>query len=205
MLKRLFLILSLLATSATVAFSQFHIGANLGAGVSATNLNPAGREVSSLVGVYPEVYAGYDFNKNLSANLGLGYMQGGFKEQPFGDGERTVRLRYFRMPVYADLHFPFCQKLSAGALAGLQFNVFNSLDAPAPFNIDFQQMHHPVSLLLGVQCAYNICPNMQLHLQYRYVSDFAYADDNEVLGRLHGNNFLVGVSYVLGKSKTVGE
>lgn len=197
MVKRLFFTLSLLLALVCPAFAQFEVGANLGAGFSATNLDLLSRDVSSSAGFYPELKAGYLFNDWLSANLGVGYLQRGFKEQPAGENERKVRLRYFQVPVYATARYPIAEKFSVAASMGLQFNFFNSLDAPAPFNIDFQEMHNPVAFLCGAECGYNIAKDWRLNLQYRYTADFVYADDNKVLGRLHTNCLLLGVSYTI--------
>lgn len=197
MVKRLFFTLSLLLTLVCPAFSQFEIGANLGASFSASNLEPLGREVTSLSGVYPEIRAGYLVNNWLTANLGLGFAQRGFKEQPVGEAERKVRLRYFQLPVYATARYPLCDKLSVAGSLGFQFNFFNSSDAPAPFNIDFQEMHNPVAFLFGAECGYNVTKDWRVNLQYRYTADFAYADDYEVLGRLHANYLMLGVTYTI--------
>lgn len=197
MCKRFFCLLSLLLTLSGVASAQFNVGANLGTVVSATNLEMQGRETSPLAGFYPELKAGYAFSEYFSANLGVGFSQRGFKEKPFGDDERKVRLRYFNIPVYATASYPVFKKATVGASAGFQFNLFNSLDAPAPYNIDFQQMHCPASFLCGAQVGYELMKELKLELQYRLVTDFAYADDNEVLGRLHTNYFMLGVSYTI--------
>lgn len=203
MLKKIVFICSLLLAVSQSAYSQFQIGANLGAVVSSTNLDLQGRSVSSLAGFYPELQAGYRFNDYFATNLGLGYTQKGFKEQPLGEGESRVRANFFSIPVYADVHLPIGEKFSAGAIAGLQFNIFNSISAPAPYNIDYQQMHNPVGLLCGVQLGYNLQEDLQLHLQYRFESDFVYADDNERLGRMHENLFLVGLTYVIDFAREV--
>lgn len=198
MLKKIIAALAFVGVFANSASAQFEIGANMGASFSTTNLEPLGREVSPLCGFYPELRAGYLFNDWLSAHLGLGFSQRGFKEQPVGEAARKVRLRYFQLPVYASVRYPLCNKVSVAASMGLQFNFFNSLDAPAPFNIDFQEMHHPVAFLCGAECGYELFKDVRLSLQYRYTADFVYADDYKNLGRLRASWLLIGVSYTIG-------
>ena len=197
MVQRFFFTLALLLCLVRPAFAQFEIGASLGPSISATNLDPLGREVSALAGFYPELRAGYVFNDWLSANLGVGYCRRGFKERPYGEAEKKVSLSYFQIPVYATAFYPLCEKLSVAASMGLQFNVFNSTDAPAPFNIDYQEMHDPVAFLCGAECQYALFKDIRLSLQYRYTADFVYADDNKSLGRLSANYILLGVTYTV--------
>lgn len=195
MVQRFFFILSLLLCLTRPASAQFEIGASLGPSISTTNLDPLGREVSALAGIYPELRAGYIFNDWLSASLGVGYCRRGFKERPYGETQKKVSLNYFQMPVYATAFYPLCGKFTVAASMGLQFNVFNSSDAPAPFNIDFQEMHDPVAFLCGAECRYALFKDVCLNLQYRYTADFVYADDNKSLGRLAANYILLGVTY----------
>ena len=197
MVQRLICTFSLLLALVCPAFSQFEIGANLGASVSVSHLDPLGRDVSPLSGIYPELRAGYLFNDWLSANLGVGFAQRGFKEQPEGEAARKVRLRYFQVPIYAGARYPLCNKVSVAASFGLQLNFFNSSDAPAPFNIDYQEMHNPLAFLCGAECGYDLFKDVRLNLQYRYTADFVYADRYESLGRLSANWIMLGVTYTL--------
>lgn len=199
MLKRLFPIISLLLVFSSAAVAQFEIGANAGTSISATNLNLQGRDLSNLVGFYPEVDASYQFAKHFSANLGVGFTQRGFREQPEGEGKRQVRLRYFTLPVYATAGLPLGQKLRGGVSAGFQFNFFNSADATPPYNVDPQHRNNPVSFLFGSELGYMLSDKFWINLRYRLATDFGEADDVQVLGRLHSHYVMLGLSYVLAK------
>lgn len=205
MIKKTVLALAFFVATAFQAAAQFQIGANLGASASSTNLNPAGREINPIGGFYPELMAGYVFNPYLSASMGVGYVQRGFKQAPYGGFEQSVRLRYLTLPVYATAAHRVYKKLSAGMSMGVQFSKKNLSDGEPPYRVDISKLNSPVGFLCGAHVGYDLCKDFKLNLQYRLVSDFGYADDWKDLGRLHSHFFTLGVSYAVSAQKAEGK
>ena len=181
--------------------AQFEIGLNAGASFNGTNKsNENFYHFGNYTSFYPEINAGYSFDKNWSINWGIGFSSKGYKIIPAdsepGEPDSYSKFRYFSIPLSISYRYPvnsFYGKLSIG----LQPNFYTGQSAPARYEEDFQQMNHTIGLLIGAEIGYSLCDNLNIHLGYRYNPDFNYADKLERQGKLRSNYLLVGISYIM--------